>query len=104
MPPDIIDPGNPRTWPPWMREDVITTEGDHVGPYPASRFQWRKVAPPPVKFGSRISVWHRNTVAAICKLPLPDPEIGEQPALTERVAPAAAPARSRINQRRKPIA
>jgi len=71
---DTFDPGNPRTWQVWLREDAICTEGGHVGPFPASRFQWRKLAPPPVKFGSRISCWHRNTVAAVCHLPLPDPE------------------------------
>jgi hypothetical protein len=98
MLPDCFNPGDPRTWPAWLREDAICTESDHVGPFPASRFQWRKLAPPPVKFGTRISCWSRNTVAAICKLPLPDPEVG-QPAVTERTAPA--PARPRANQRRK---
>jgi hypothetical protein len=99
MPFDGFNPGDPTTWPVWMREDDICTEGDHVGPFPASRFQWRKLAPPPVKFGSRIACWHRNTVAAICKLPPPDPE-PEQPAVAERAAPAAAATRSRTNRRR----
>lgn len=91
MLPDNFNPGDPTTWPLWMRETAICTEGDRVGPYPGSHFQWRKKAPPPVKFGSRIACWHRNTVAAICKLPLPDPE-PEQPAVTN-TAPATAPAR-----------
>ena len=66
---DTFDPGDPHTWPVWLREKDIVTEGDHIGPFPASRFQWRKLAPPPIKFGARISCWHRNTVALICALP-----------------------------------
>ena len=73
---DTFDPADPRTWPPWMRVDQICTEGDHEGPFPASRFQWRKTAPPPTKFGQRISTWHRNVVAEKCKLPVPDPDAG----------------------------
>jgi hypothetical protein len=98
---DTFNPGDPPSWPVWMRETRICSEGGRVGPFPASRFQWRKLAPPPVKFGSRISCWHRNTVAAICQLPLPDPEPA-QLAATTRTAPSAAPGQPRTSKRRTP--
>jgi hypothetical protein len=95
MPFDGFNPGDPTTWPVWMREDDICTEGGHVGPFPASRFQWRKLAPSPVKFGSRISCWHRNVVAQVCKLPPPDPE----PAVSKLpVAHASRQTRRRTSQ------
>jgi hypothetical protein len=98
---DPFDPADPRTWPPWMRLSDICTEGDRRGPYPGSRYQWRARAPPPVKFGTRISCWHRSTVAAICHLPPPDPadmQI-EQPVAAEHDSPAPASA-SRNSKRR----
>jgi hypothetical protein len=98
---DTFDPGVPTTWEVWMREKRICTEGDHVGPFPASRYRWRKLAPPPVKFGTRISCWHRNTVAAICQLPLPDPE-PVQLAATTHVTPSAASGQPRTGKRRTP--
>ena len=48
--------------------------------------------------------WHRNTVAAICKLPPPDPELQagqpqtKEPAATDRTA---APATSRHNRKER---
>ena len=98
---DTFDPGNPRTWQVWLRESAICTEGDHVGPFPASRFQWRKLAPPPVKFGSRISCWHRNTVAAICQLRLPDLEPA-QPTVTTDTEPSPAPGHPHTSKRKTP--
>jgi hypothetical protein len=101
MLPDTFDPADPLTWPPWMREDDICTEGGRVGPYPGSSYTWRQRAPPPVKFGTRISCWHRNTVAALCHLPLPDPvhTQTEQLAAVEVGSPARAMA-SRNRRRR----
>jgi hypothetical protein len=70
---------DPTEWPVWLREQEIVTEGDHRGPYPGSSFRWRQVAPPAVKFGTNIACWHRNTVAELCHLPLPDdPEVAEE--------------------------
>lgn len=78
-----FDPANPETWPTWMRPRDICTSSDHRGPYPGSKAKWfAEVAagriPPPVKFGARISAWHRNTVAAACRLPLPDEQLANQ--------------------------
>jgi hypothetical protein len=65
-----FDPADRRTWPLWMRVSDIATRPGYRGPYPGSRAQWWLAVkagriPPPHKFSTRISAWHRDTVAAV---------------------------------------
>jgi hypothetical protein len=65
-----IDPADPATWPPLLRERDICKRQDYPGLLPITQSAFRDAVSdgrvePPLKFGNRVNCWRREYILAL---------------------------------------
>ncbi len=63
----MLDPDNPSSWPPHLRERDICKRADYPGLVPMTQSTWRDavsrgLVPPPTMFGPKIRTWTKEQV------------------------------------------
>jgi hypothetical protein len=86
-----LDPNDPATWPPLLREGQICKRRDYSGLLPLTQSAFRDAVArgdiePPIQFGSRINCWRRNYILRLQQQGIPRRRLGETMPRAEEIS------------------